>query len=96
MAVPRSEFTELIESVKALIKQFELQSAQTNKKLDTLIALYRGVETTGTLIPAKAQDQGWLRKFGKLCNRSKGRKTDVVVVYYSPQLMVNSKHFKSE
>ncbi len=89
----RREFKELSDSLKALVEQ----SAQTNLKLDALIALQRGVETTGTLIPAKAQDQGWLSKFGQLCNRSKGRKTDVVVVvYYLPQLMANSKHCKSE
>jgi len=92
MAVSRREFTELSDSVKALVEQ----SAQTNLKLDALIALQRGVATTGSLIPAKAQDQGWLRKFGQLCKRSKGRKTDVVVVYYLPQLMANSKHCKSE
>jgi hypothetical protein len=90
------ELTQLSDSVKALIEQ----SKQANKKLDALIALQtqvqRGVATTGTLIPAQAQDQEWLRKIGQLCNRSKGRKTDVIVVYYHPQLLVNSKHCKSE
>ncbi len=56
MAVSRKKFTELNESVKALVEQ----SKQTNKKFDALIALQRGVATTVTLIPAQAQDQGWL------------------------------------
>ncbi len=99
MAVSRREFTELSDSVKELsdsVKALVEQSAHSNMKLDALIALHRGVATTGTLIPAKAQDQVWLRKFGQLCKRSKGRKTDVVVLYYLPQLMANSKHRKSE
>ncbi len=88
------EFTELIDSLKALVEQ----SKQTNIKLDALIALQRGVATTGTLIPAQTQEQAWLGKIGQLCNRSKGHKTDdVLIVYNSPQLMmVDSKQYKSE
>jgi Asp/Glu/hydantoin racemase len=91
-----SDLSLIKKEVSKINKQIADQYKEINQKLDLLIALKRGYETRGTLIPDTTNNQKWINSMRRKSKRSHDNKSDAIVVSCFAESRVNPTHYKYE
>jgi hypothetical protein len=91
-----SDLSLVQKEVSKINKQIAEQYREMNQKLDLLIALQRGYEIRGTLIPDATNNQKRITTTRRKSRRSHNNKTDAIVVFYFTETKSKSTHYKYE